>query len=470
MTTNGGTPVTQTANAQNQITGISGATTPTYDANGNMTGDEQGRTLVYDAWNRLVQAKTGSTLLKAYSYDGTNRKVTEDDGTTVTQLVYSAAWQVLEEKVASSYTNRYIWSTVYVDALVMRDDGTQRVWAIQDANWNVTALVDNSGNVVERFGYDDPYGKVTVYDASWNVKSSGSGYAWAVTFQGMRYDEANGNFYQRMRWYSPTLGRWVTVDVLRFKAGDTNLYRPVGNDIANYVDPSGLDPLVLPTIGAGAATAGSTATGGAIATVAAPVAAVTAVAAAGVGVGYVVSDQTGLGDWIGEGIAELIYGEELARNARPRPKPWPVPEPNKFPPLPPIGLTKDTDPNRKRKEFVFRGESPTMSPDIVFNFGIVAKGDNKDLLAHCKTRRADTYYIAALKQYEIAKGYINKHGNGYVYVIYSDRGIDVNKVLGDKSPFPEQDEVVFPFQIHADEVVGAIPYKQFKAGEPIFNK
>ncbi len=36
VTTNGGSPATRSANKQNEITGIGGATTPTYDANGNM--------------------------------------------------------------------------------------------------------------------------------------------------------------------------------------------------------------------------------------------------------------------------------------------------------------------------------------------------------------------------------------------------------------------------------------------------
>ena len=64
VTTNGSAQ-TRTANRQNEITSVSGATTPTYDANGNMTTDETGKQFVYDAWNRLKVVKnSGGTTLK----------------------------------------------------------------------------------------------------------------------------------------------------------------------------------------------------------------------------------------------------------------------------------------------------------------------------------------------------------------------------------------------------------------------
>src|SRR5205823_4058776 len=44
--TTDGTTQTRTANQQNEITAISGQTTPTYDSNGNMTTDQTGKTLV----------------------------------------------------------------------------------------------------------------------------------------------------------------------------------------------------------------------------------------------------------------------------------------------------------------------------------------------------------------------------------------------------------------------------------------
>ncbi len=58
--TSGTTTQSETANAQNQITSISGSATPTYDANGNMISDQNGNTYVYDAWNRLVEVKNAA--------------------------------------------------------------------------------------------------------------------------------------------------------------------------------------------------------------------------------------------------------------------------------------------------------------------------------------------------------------------------------------------------------------------------
>jgi uncharacterized protein RhaS with RHS repeats len=41
--------------------------------------------------------------------------------------------------------------------------------------------------------------------------------------------------------YDPTIGRWTSEDPIGFKAGDTNLYRYVGNCPTNVTDSSGED-------------------------------------------------------------------------------------------------------------------------------------------------------------------------------------------------------------------------------------
>jgi RHS repeat-associated protein len=254
VTTNSSTQ-TRDANAQNEYTSISGATTPAYDSNGNLTTDENGLKYVYDAWNRLVAVENSSaTTLETYEYDGLDRRiaVTNASTSTTTDLYYSSAWQVFEESVAGVYTERYVWSPVYVNALVLRDTDTSgtgltatgssytRLWVIQDANWNVVALVNSSGTVVERYDYT-PFGQVTVLNADGSVKSGGTAYNWIYLFQGGRLDTITGDYIFQMRNYDPVLGRWTSMDPTGFGAGDADLYRTEGNDLVGLLDPSGLE-------------------------------------------------------------------------------------------------------------------------------------------------------------------------------------------------------------------------------------
>ncbi len=205
FTSVGGT--SQTNNKQNQATAFGGATL-TYDANGNLTTDQNGKALVYDAWNRLVAYKSGGTTLETMSYDGLGRRVVTNTCTAI-DLYYSADWQVLEERVGGAAKVHYVWSPVYVDALVLRDRDTgggtlsERLWVQQDADWNVTALVNGSGTVMERYAYD-PYGTVVVLSATWGALS-GSAYAWVYLHQGGRLDTTTGLYGFRNRDLSPAL-------------------------------------------------------------------------------------------------------------------------------------------------------------------------------------------------------------------------------------------------------------------------
>ncbi len=242
-----GTSVSRTHNKQNQVTAV-GSTSLTYDANGNLTQDQNGQQYVYDAWNRLVTVKnSGGTTIAAYKFDVMGRRIQETVSGTTRDIYFSAGWQVLEERVGSDVKTQYVWSPVYIDALVERDrdaDGNQangleeRLYAQQDANFNVTALIDTSGNVVERNIYD-PFGAVTFLAPDWSTRSTSS-YSFTILNQGGRYEIVTGLYHFRHRDLHPTLGRWIQVDPLGFGAGDTNLYRYVENGPPGWLDPSGL--------------------------------------------------------------------------------------------------------------------------------------------------------------------------------------------------------------------------------------
>ena len=143
------------------------------DANGSMTADESGRIFVYDAWNRLAAVRnTANSPIVGYSYDALGRRIIEDrpNANTVDHLYYSTSWQVLEERRDGTSTGdvrrQYFWGIDYVDALTARVDYASGAvsatyYAQYDANWNITAIVDATSGVLERYIYD-PYGTATV--------------------------------------------------------------------------------------------------------------------------------------------------------------------------------------------------------------------------------------------------------------------------------------------------------------------
>jgi len=63
--------------------------------------------------------------------------------------------------------------------MVLRDRSVsgsldERFYPTHDANFNVTALIDTSGQVVERYAYT-PFGVVSYYNAGWaSIGSSAS--------------------------------------------------------------------------------------------------------------------------------------------------------------------------------------------------------------------------------------------------------------------------------------------------------
>jgi len=280
VTTDGVASTSRTVNAQNELTQASGKTL-TYTPTGSMATDVQGRTFTYDAWNRLVSVKNATgTEVARYEYDGLARRIVERVGTLaapaaatapVRDVYYSQDWQVLEERlrtpagaIPTTADTRFVWSPVYVDAMVVRDrnaDGNtttgtggleERVYALQDANWNTTAIIAAAGvpgvaagAVINRFIYA-PYGRSDVLTAAWATAGASTPTPWAHRFQGLEFTDVTNLFHARNRDYSFALGRFIQLDPIGFSAGDSNWYRFVGNGPTGKVDPSGLAEWRMP--------------------------------------------------------------------------------------------------------------------------------------------------------------------------------------------------------------------------------
>jgi RHS repeat-associated protein len=237
VTTNG-TTSSRDHNAQNQILDIDGNPL-SYDNNGNLLTDQAGNSYTYDAWNRLIGVQdVNGNVLANYVYDALGRRIVEISAASL-DLYYSKDWQVVEERAAGVMQAQYVWSPVYVDALVERDTASgQRLYVQQDAAWNVTALVDATGAVQERYVYD-PYGQATILAADWTARDR-SAFGWVYLHQGGRYDVHTGLYQFRHRDYVAVLGRWLEQDPAGYVNG-MNLYEYEGSNPPNNLDASGLE-------------------------------------------------------------------------------------------------------------------------------------------------------------------------------------------------------------------------------------
>ena len=208
-------------------------------------------TCTWDAWNRLVEVKDGETTVAQYAYDGLNHRITKTVGATITHAYYNSGWQLLETREGAGAPEslqpkyQFVWSVRYIDAPVLRDKNTdddgecddERLHFTNDANMNVTALLDTDGTVVERYAYT-PYGKPSFFDASWNPRAE-SAYDNAILYCGYYYDNETGLYHVRERYYHPILGRWLSRDLVGYVDG-MSLYEFLASLAIWGTDPWGL--------------------------------------------------------------------------------------------------------------------------------------------------------------------------------------------------------------------------------------
>jgi RHS repeat-associated protein len=254
--TNGSTTQTRDFNARNEITSISGVSTPTYDADGNMVIDPNGDKYFYNEWNQITKVENSSgTVLETYMYDAEGRRISITNVSTgVTTDLYYSGSNVIEERQSGTVTAQYVWGLGYVNDLVLRDDNStsgslgvsgsglgRRIYVEQDANYDVTSLTDTSGNVLERFSYD-PYGNMIVLTGTTTWTTTTDSFNWVYTWQGGRLDQVTGFIHFGMngweRDYSPSLGVWIEQDINY--ADSANLYQAMDSNPVSETDPTAM--------------------------------------------------------------------------------------------------------------------------------------------------------------------------------------------------------------------------------------
>jgi RHS repeat-associated protein len=236
-----------------------------YGANGNRltkttlggtetaTYDDQDRLLTYGKWaytytaNGELRTKTDTTIgdVTTYSYDGQGnlRRVSLPDGRVIEYVVDGENRRV-GKKVNGTLVRRWLYKDSlkpaaeldgsgaivarYADGLVIKGTNTYKV--VADHLGTPRLLVDRTtGAVAQRLDFDE-FGQVTG-DSSPGFQTFG--------FAGGIYDADTGLIRFGARDYDPATGRWTSIDPIRFKGGQGNLFVYVGSDPVNRIDPTG---------------------------------------------------------------------------------------------------------------------------------------------------------------------------------------------------------------------------------------
>jgi RHS repeat-associated protein len=113
----------------------------------------------------------------------------------------------------------------------------KRYYYHYDGLGSVSEITNENGEVVEQYEYS-VFGKPVIKDSKGTVLTE-SKIGNIFMYTGRKYITETGLYDYRRRTYSPELGRFLQRDPLGF-GDDVNLYRYVGNNPVNYVDPWGL--------------------------------------------------------------------------------------------------------------------------------------------------------------------------------------------------------------------------------------
>jgi RHS repeat-associated protein len=171
----------------------------------------------------------------ALGYDALGRCVKRTLNGATTYYIYDGEKPIQEIGPAWA-------STVYgigIDEPVIRFTSTAVYYFYQDHEGSMTHVLNNGGSLMERYRYD-AFGKPTIMDANWNVRTQ-SAIGNRFMFTGREWAPANLGFYEyRARAYHPGLGRFMSEDPKLFDAGDYNLFRYCHNDPEDLTDPMGL--------------------------------------------------------------------------------------------------------------------------------------------------------------------------------------------------------------------------------------
>ena len=203
-----------------------GVTAPfQYDNAGNLLQDDKAR-YSYDAFNRTVKVETfdGNVQVNRYDAEGLRHEM-EENGRLV-RFIFHKGEAVVEHEENSNVIRLIRGSELIARSSDSESARTYYHYA-SDEMGSTTHIVDENGNVQNRYAYD-AWGRIMVKEEAVPNR---------FTYYGQQIDPITQQYYLRARFYNPVIGRFTQEDTYR---GDgLNLYAYCHSNPIYYTDPSG---------------------------------------------------------------------------------------------------------------------------------------------------------------------------------------------------------------------------------------
>lgn len=203
-------------NAANRLTSWDG-TALTYDDNGNLTALGSSSF----GWNTRSQLTSTSNGSSSFTYDVLGRRTGRTVSGVTTEYLHDGLNPALVD-------DDFMLGGLGLDQTYARVSSSETTTFIRDALGSTRLLTDEAGATTASYSYT-PYGE------SSKTGTDGSGFQ----FTGRENDGAAELQYNRARYYSPDINRFISEDPIGLSGG-INTYAYVGGNPVSYTDPLGL--------------------------------------------------------------------------------------------------------------------------------------------------------------------------------------------------------------------------------------
>jgi|GEM_PF-3214627 RHS repeat-associated core domain len=207
-----------------------------YDDNGNLVSDGT-YNYTYDAENKLtaVRRTSNNNLVATYTYYYNGLRKSKTVGTLTTYYHWDAFGNLASQDDSQGNSIDFYYDKQGNPiGFTKNDDSAQSFIYHINKRGDIVSVTASTGSTIEvQYNYDP-----------WGTQISNTGtLTQPLRYAGYYYDEETGLYYLKSRYYSPSMGRFLTKDGYGFISNSNpqtlNLYTYCNNNPIKYSDPNG---------------------------------------------------------------------------------------------------------------------------------------------------------------------------------------------------------------------------------------